>query len=125
MCADGQTDMKKLIVPFSNWMHLTRSHFLSICSQTQKVSITQVGNFVETRPSAVALNETNSKQRDKIFAIYNVIAQIFSPTLLLLLLLLYLFSLLCKVFTIIYLKQHVIIFCTVLQLFCKFSLCYM
>ena len=42
---------------------------MSIFSQTQKVSKTQVGNLVETRPSAVALNQANSKQRNKIFAI--------------------------------------------------------
>ena len=38
---DGQTDMTKLIVAFRNWTHLIRSHFLSIFSQTQKVSITR------------------------------------------------------------------------------------
>ena len=42
---------------------------MSIFSQTQKVSITQVGNFVETRPLAVALNQVDGKQRNKIFAL--------------------------------------------------------
>jgi len=42
---------------------------LSIFSQTQKVSITQVGNVVEARPSAVAVNQADSKQTNKIFAI--------------------------------------------------------
>jgi len=44
MCTDVQTDMTKLTVAFRNLTHLIRSHFLSIFSQTQKVSITQVGN---------------------------------------------------------------------------------
>jgi len=69
MCTDGQTDMTKLTVAFRNLTHLTRSHFLSVFNQTQKVSTTQVGNLVETRPSAVALNQTDSKQRNKTFAI--------------------------------------------------------
>jgi len=69
MCTDGRTDMTKLTVAFRNLTHLPRSHFLSIFSQTQKVSLTQVGNFVETRPSAVALNQADSKQRNKIFAV--------------------------------------------------------
>ena len=69
MCTDGQTDMTKLTVAFRNLTHLTRSHFLSIFSQTQNVSITQVGNFVETRPSAVAVNQADGKQRHKIFAV--------------------------------------------------------
>jgi len=65
---DGQTDMTKLIVAFRNWTHLIRSHILSIFSHTQKVSITQVGNYVETRRLAVALNKADGKQRNKIFA---------------------------------------------------------
>jgi len=69
MCTDGQIDMTKAIVTFRNFMHLTRSHFLSIFSQTQKVSITQVGNLVKTHLSAVALNQVNSNQRNKIFPI--------------------------------------------------------
>jgi hypothetical protein len=68
MGTDGQTDMTKLIVAFHNLTHLLRNHFMSIFSQTQKVSITQVGNFVETRPLAVALNQADGKQRNKIFA---------------------------------------------------------
>jgi len=55
MCTDGQTDMTRLIIVFRNRTHLIGSHFLSIFSQTQKLSLTKVGNFVETRPSAVAL----------------------------------------------------------------------
>ena len=39
-------------------------------TQTQKVSITQVGNFVETRPLAVALNQADGKQGNKTFAFY-------------------------------------------------------
>ena len=70
MRTDGQTDMTKLTVAFRNSTHLTRSHFSSIFSQTQKLSIKQVGNFVETRPSAVALNQADSKQKNKIFAIF-------------------------------------------------------
>ena len=65
---DGQTDMTKLIVAFRSFMHLIRSHFLSIFSQTQKVSITQLGNFVENRLLAVALNQADGKQRNKIFS---------------------------------------------------------
>ena len=42
---------------------------MSLFSQTQKVSITQVGRFVEPRLLAVALNQTDSKQRNKIFAV--------------------------------------------------------
>ena len=61
MCTDGQTDMTKLTVAFRNLTYLTRSHFLSIFSQTQKVSTTQVGNLI-------ALNQEDSKQRNKIFA---------------------------------------------------------
>ena len=66
---DGQTDMTKLIVAFRNLTHLIRSPFLSIFSHTQKVSITQVGNFVETHLLAVALNQAKGKQRNKIFTI--------------------------------------------------------
>ena len=66
---DGQTDMTKLIDAFRNFTHLIRSHFLFIFSQTQKVSITQVGNYVETRRLAVALNRADEKQRNKIFTI--------------------------------------------------------
>jgi len=62
MCAEGQTDMTNLIVPFRNFTHLTRNHFLSIFSQKQKVSITQVLNFVETRPSTVAKKGINCSQ---------------------------------------------------------------
>jgi len=43
---------------------------LSIFSQTQKVSITQVGNFVETRPLAVALNQADGKEMNKTFVIF-------------------------------------------------------
>ena len=68
MCTDGQTDMTKLIVAFRNWTHLIRSHF-SIVSQTMKASITQIGNFVEIRLLAVALNEADGKQRNKILSI--------------------------------------------------------
>jgi hypothetical protein len=68
MPTDGQTDMTKLIVAFRNLTHLTRSLFF-IFSQTQKVSITQVRNFVETRLLAVALNQADGKQRSKIFTI--------------------------------------------------------
>jgi len=64
---DGQTDMTKLIVAFRNFTHLIRSHFLSIFSHTQKVSIAQVGNYVETRLLAAALNQAEGKQRNKIF----------------------------------------------------------
>jgi len=67
--AEGQTDMTKLIVAFRNWTHLIRKHFMSIFSHTQKVSITQVGNFVENRLLAVALNQADGKQRNKIFTI--------------------------------------------------------
>jgi hypothetical protein len=42
---------------------------LSIFNETQKVSTTQVGNFVETRPLTVAINQADGKQRNKIFAI--------------------------------------------------------
>ena len=42
MPTDGQTDMTKLIVTFRNLTHPTRSHFLSIFGQRQKVSITQL-----------------------------------------------------------------------------------
>jgi hypothetical protein len=66
---DAQKDMTKLIVALRNLTHLTRSHFFFIFSQTQKESTTQVGNFVETRPLAVALNQADGKQRDKILAI--------------------------------------------------------
>jgi len=66
---DRQTDMTKLIVAFRNWTHLIRSHFFSIFSQTQTASITEVGNFAETRLLADALNQTAGKQRNKIFAI--------------------------------------------------------
>ena len=69
MRADGQTDMTKLTVTFRNLTHLTRSQFVSTFSQTRKLSIIQVGNLVETRPSAVALNQANGKQRNKIFTI--------------------------------------------------------
>ena len=69
MCTDGQTDMTKKTVAYRNLTHLTGSHFLSVFSQIEKVPITQQGNFVETRPSAVALNQTNSKQWNKIFTI--------------------------------------------------------
>ena len=69
MPTDGQTDMTKLIVTFHNLTHLIRSHFLPIFSQTRKVSGTQVGNFVETRLLAVALNQVDSNQRNKIFTI--------------------------------------------------------
>jgi uncharacterized protein len=69
MRTDGQTDMTKLTVAFRNLTHLTRSHFLSIFNQAQKVSITQVGNLVETRPLAVAVNQAVGKQRNEIFAI--------------------------------------------------------
>jgi len=61
--------MTKLIVTFCNLTHLIRNHFSSIFSQTQKVSITQVGNFVETRLLAAALNQADGKQRNKIFTI--------------------------------------------------------
>jgi len=69
MRTDGRTHMTKVIVDFRNLTLLRRSHFLSICSQTQKVSITQTWNSMETRRSPVALNQTNSKQRNNIFAI--------------------------------------------------------
>ena len=69
MCTDGQTDMTKLIVDFRNLTHQIRSQFLFVCSQTQKVSITQVGNLVETRLLGVALNQADSKQTNKIFYI--------------------------------------------------------
>jgi len=68
MRSDGQTDMTKLIIAFHSLMHLIRSRFLSIFSQTQKASITQVGNYVETRLLAVALNKADGKQRNKIFS---------------------------------------------------------
>ena len=61
VCTDGQTDMTKLTVAFRNWTHLIKSHFLSTFSQTQNVSTTQVGNLI-------ALNQADSKQRNKIFA---------------------------------------------------------
>jgi HD-like signal output (HDOD) protein len=68
MRTDGQTDMTKLIVAFRNLMHLSRSHFLSTLTK-HKVSKTQLRNFLETRLLAVALNQTDSKQRNKIFTI--------------------------------------------------------
>ena len=42
---------------------------MSIFSQAQKVSVTQVGDFVETLRLAVAVNQAEGKQRHKIFAI--------------------------------------------------------
>jgi hypothetical protein len=69
MGTDGQTDMTTLIIAFRNLAHLTRSHFMSIFSQTRKASITQVGNFVETLPLAVALNQADGKQRNKTFVV--------------------------------------------------------
>jgi hypothetical protein len=69
MGTDGQTDMTKLTVAFRNLTRLTRIHFLSIFIQTQKLSRTHVGNFVETRLLTVAINQADSKQRDKILTI--------------------------------------------------------
>jgi hypothetical protein len=69
MRTDGQTDMTKLIVAFRNLTHLIRRHFFVHFSQTQKMSITQSGNFVETRQLSVALNQADSKQRNKIIII--------------------------------------------------------
>jgi hypothetical protein len=60
--------MTKLIVAFRNLTPLTKSHFCPFLAK-QKVSKTQVGNFVEIRPLAVALNQADGKQRNKIFAI--------------------------------------------------------
>ena len=68
---DGRTDMTKLIAVFRNLTHLIRSHF-SIFSQTQKASITQVGNFVETRLLAVALNQTDGKQRNEFLNLFRI-----------------------------------------------------
>ena len=44
--------------------------FLSIFSQTQEVSITQVGNFVETRLLAVALNQADGQEMNETLAIF-------------------------------------------------------
>jgi len=55
---------------FSTLMHLIRSHFLYIFSQTQKVSLTQVGYLVDTRPLGVTLIQVDSKQRNNIFAFF-------------------------------------------------------
>ena len=106
---------------------------------------------METGPSAVALIRADSKQENEMFAncfelgivgtelnreiqlvwgerepnvavVYVVIATLL---LLLLLLLLYLLSHLCTLFTIMCLKQNVIIFNTVLQLLCIYCLRYM
>jgi hypothetical protein len=136
--------MIKLTVAFRNLTHLTRSHFWSIFSQTQKVSITQVGNLVETGQLEVAVNRADGKQRNRMFAIffesrimenelnrekqvtwrgktpYIASALMFSTLLLLCLL-----SPVCTIFTIIYLKQTLFIRYTVLQLLCIYSLCYM
>jgi len=60
MCTDGRTDMTKLTVTFRNLTHPTRSQF---------VSITTVRYFLETRLSAVALNQADSRQRNKILII--------------------------------------------------------
>jgi len=43
--------------------------FLSIFSQTHKVSVRQLGNFVETRLLAVTVNQVDRKQRNRIFII--------------------------------------------------------
>jgi hypothetical protein len=142
--------MTKVMVYFRNFAQITWSHFLSTFSQTQKLSITQVGNLVETGPLAVAVNWAGGKQRNKIFAIcfesrvmeielnrekqviwwgkktlYSNFTEFSTMLLLLLLLLLYLFPPLRTVFTIMYLKQTLFIRYTVLQLFCIYSLCYM
>ena len=54
---------------FSQFDAPNKEPFLSIFSQTTKVSIRQVGNFVETCLLAVALNQVDRKQRNKIFRI--------------------------------------------------------
>ena len=69
MCTDGQTDMTKLIVTFRNLTLLIRRILFCHFCQTEKLSITQVENFVETRLLRVAQNQADSKQRDKIFII--------------------------------------------------------
>jgi hypothetical protein len=70
MRTDRQTDRHdETNSRFSQFDTPNKEPFLSIFSQTQKVSITQVGNFVEIRPLAVALNQADGKQRNKIFAI--------------------------------------------------------
>jgi hypothetical protein len=66
---DGQTDITELIVAFGKVTHLIRSRFFVHFSQSQKMSITQSGNFVEPRQLSVALNQTDSKQRNKIIII--------------------------------------------------------
>ena len=71
MCTDRRTDTTKLIFVFRNSTHLIRSHFFwSIFSQKhRKCQITQVGNFVEIHPLAVALKQADGTQRNKMFAI--------------------------------------------------------
>ena len=70
MSTDGRTDMTKLVVAFRSITHPIRSHFVSTFSQTKNVSEREVRYFVETLQSAVALNQADSKQRNKIIVIH-------------------------------------------------------
>ena len=140
---DRQTDMTEVIVAFRNLMQLIRRDFLFIFCQTQKLSITQVGNFVETRQLGVALNQVDSKQRNKTFIIYFESTTIERElnrektwlkdkdiTILKLQKILvlcysyyyyyyyYYYSLLCSVFKIMYLVPPVFLWHLMLQLFC-------
>jgi hypothetical protein len=56
-------------IRFSQFDAPNKEPFFVHFSQTQEVSKTQVGNFVETRLLAVALNQEDGKQRNKIFTI--------------------------------------------------------
>jgi len=54
---------------FSQFDASNKKNFFCHFYQTEKLSITQVENFVETRLLRVAQNQADSKQRDKIFII--------------------------------------------------------
>jgi len=65
---DRQTDVTKLIVAFRYLTHPIKSHFCPFLPNTVSVNNT-IGNFVENRLFGVALNQADSKQRNKIFII--------------------------------------------------------
>jgi hypothetical protein len=65
MATDGRTHLRKLIVAFRNLSQLIRKNF---CPFLDKHRMCQK-HFMAFRPLAVALNQTDGKQRNKNFAI--------------------------------------------------------
>jgi hypothetical protein len=70
LLTDGLTDRHdEANSRYSQFEAPNKELFLSNFSLIQKVLITQAGNFAEPRLLGVALNQADTKQRNKIFAI--------------------------------------------------------